>query len=228
MNSISKELFEWGEDVVSQCGNYSKQIDLDYYCFQTPMPESQVDFLIIGINPGGQKSYNEAMDILRKELGKEVSLKPVKRLAQDCNLYSVKNPHPDNNRMVSKLSRVFHTSTLVEALEHSTAMNIYYFNTTNTNGLNNHLCEEIKSYCRKKTLEAINIMNPKHILFLCTNNHELSLMGVKNIKGIGNYMKEGELGGKRILAMPNPGFYRAFSYKNGEQMGTIIAEYLSQ
>jgi hypothetical protein len=86
------------------------------------------------------------------------------------------------------------------------------------------LSKVIKEFCITKTTEFFKIINPKLILFFTTSDYELSNCGVKNIKPIGNYMKEGILNGKKILAMPNPGYYIAYSYDNGAQMGNIIQE----
>jgi hypothetical protein len=125
--------------------------------------------------------------------------------------------------MRTKLKRVFITEQLQNILLNSIVMNMYYFNTQNTAKLG-MLSKVIKEFCITKTTEFFKITNPNLILFFTTSNYELSNCGVKNIKPIGNYMKEGILNGQKILAMPNPGYYIAYSYDNGAQMGNIIQE----
>lgn len=105
-------------------------------------------------------------------------------------------------------------------------MNLYYFNTQDTATLGN-LSNAIKEFCINKTVEFIDITNPKLILFFTTSDYELSKCGVRNIKSIGHYMKEGILNGRKVLAIPNPGYYKAYSYANGEQMGNTIEEYIN-
>lgn len=106
-------------------------------------------------------------------------------------------------------------------------MNIYYFNTQNVQKMNSVLNQEIRIFCQQKLRELIHIVKPKHILFLCTEVKELAAVGVTGIKNSGYYTKIGMFEGIKTLALPNPGFYRAYSYTNGEAMGKIITEYLN-
>ena len=105
-------------------------------------------------------------------------------------------------------------------------MNIYYFNTQNVAKLEASLSREIKSYCQNKTRELIGIVKPQRIIFLCSSNNELSALGVRQIKSIGSYMKTGVLDGVEVIIMPNPGYYRAYSYANGAEMATKLKAYL--
>lgn len=211
---MKESLKDWLSSVIDRCNDFGKQIGLDYYCFQSVIPENDADVLIIGINPGGSGAFRYKQ--------------PDNTLSQGVNLYSVKNPHPDNLKMVGKLSRVFTSDYLKDALENATIMNLYYFNTKGVQMLDSSLNNGVKSFCQAKTQEAMEILNPRKIIFLCTKISELSSVGVRNVHGIGNYVKAGTWGEKEIIALPNPGFYRAYSYSNGFEMGKKIEEYLNK
>ena len=202
----------WLSSVIDRCNDFGEKIGLDYYCFQSVIPENDADLLIIGINPGGSGAFRFKQ--------------PDSTLSQGVNLYSVKNPHPDNIKMVVKLSRVFTSDYLKDALEKGTIMNLYYFNTKDVQMLSNTLSNEVKRFCQGKTREAMEILNPRKIIFLFTTDSELSSVGVTNIHGIGNCMKAGTWREKEVIALPNPGFYAAYSYSNGFEMGKKIQEYL--
>jgi hypothetical protein len=231
-NEFEEKLNAWLQDVAVTCDKYAKEIDLDFYPFQSPLPKGQLDLLIVGINPGGDTSYKKMMEQKSEDYGKVIDARTSDMLAYGENMYAVKpqweidNKLKGNDVMRAKLKRVFVSEQLQNILKSSTVMNLYYFNTQNTAKLGN-LNNTIKEFCINKTLEFIEIVNPKLILFFTTSDYELSKCGVKNIKSIGNYMKEGVLNGQKVLTMPNPGFYRAYSYVNGEKMGKIIQDYIN-
>lgn len=202
----------WLSSVIERCNDFGKQIGLDYYCFQSVIPENDADVLIIGINPGGSGAFRFKQ--------------PDNTLSQGVNLYSVKNPHPDNLKMVGKLSRVFTSDYLKDALESATIMNLYYFNTKDVEMLDKSLNNDVKRFCQAKTREVMDILNPRKIIFLCTQGSELSSVGVTNIHGIGNFMKVGIWKEKEVIALPNPGYYAAYSYSNGFEMGKKLEDYL--
>lgn len=104
------------------------------------MPTFEPDLLIIGINPGGNCPFN-------KKRTKD-------ELSQGYNIYDVREGHicPDNLKMVRKLSRVFTTPLLQNALATATTMNIYYFNTQSEQILKTLLSKEIKRFCQQKYL----------------------------------------------------------------------------
>ena len=228
-NEFEKKLQTWLQEVATTCDKYAKEIDLDFYPFQSPLPKGKVDLLIVGINPGGGTTYQAMMEKKSEDYGKVIKSRTSDMLGYDENTYAVKPQWETgigNNVMRTKLKRVFITDTLQKILLNSTVMNMYYFNTQNTTKLGN-LSKVIKEFCINKTTEFFKIVNPTLILFFTTSDYELSNCGVKDIKSIGNYMKEGNLNGQKILAMPNPGYYRAYSYANGELMGKTIQEYIN-
>ncbi len=215
-----QKLDKWLEEVAEQCHQYAQEIDLDFYCFQSALPATNPDTVVIGINPGGSKKYSETL----KE--KNITKRSKSLLSQGSNIYSVLHPCDDNKVMAVKLSRVFNNDFLQNSLETATIFNMFYFNTQNTNLLNSSLKWDIKKYCFEKSKELIEILNPKHIIFLCTTTWQLVNMGVKEIRGIGNYVKTGVLNGRKVIALPNPGYYKAYSYENGAKMGEHLQAYL--
>lgn len=231
-NEFEKKLQSWLQEVATTCDKYAKEIDLDFYPFQSPLPKSNIGLLIVGINPGGSKSYKVMLQEKSKDFGKVIEARTSEMLAYEENMYAVKpqwetdNNLKGNDVMRAKLKRVFVTEQLQNILKNSTVMNLYYFNTQDTATLGN-LSNAIKEFCINKTVEFIDITNPKLILFFTTSDYELSKCRVKNIKSIGHYMKEGILNGRKVLAIPNPGYYKAYSYANGELMGNTIEEYIN-
>jgi len=229
------KLQSWLYEVATTCDKYAKEIDLDFYPFQSPLPQSNIELLVVAINPGGSKSYKVMLEEKSKEYGKVIEARTSEMLAYDVNMYAVKpqweidNKLKGNDVMRTKLKRVFVTEQLQNILKNSTVMNMYYFNTQDTAALGK-LSNLIKEFCEKKTFEFIEITKPQKILFFTTDNYTLSKCGVQNnsIKSIGNYVKEGVLkNGQNVLAIPNPGFYRAYSHDNGKQIGVHITKYIN-
>lgn len=223
-----QELDKWLEEVAEQCHQFAQEIDLDFYCFQSALPTTNPDTIIVGINPGGNKKYSKALEELSDYFGEKITKRTKSLLSMGFNHYSVLHPCSSNKKMVIKLSRVFNNDFLQNTLEHSTIFNIYYFNTKDVSLLYSNLNKDVKQYCIKKSQELIDILNPKHIIFLCSEDKELVSMGVQEIRGIGNYVKTGMLNGRKIIALPNPGYYKAYSYKNGVKMGEHLHTYLSE
>lgn len=233
-NEFDKKLKSWLQEVATTCDKYANAIDLDFYPFQSPLPKSNVDLLIVAINPGGDTSYKQILQKKSEEYGKVIGARTSDMLAYDVNMYADKpqweidNKLKGNDVMRKKLKRVFITERLQSILKKSTVINLYYFNTKDTKSLGK-LNDPIKEFCERKTFEFIQIIEPRKILFFTTDDYTLSKCGVQNksIKKIGNYVKEGVLKNEQnVLAIPNPGFYRAYSYDNGKQMGNHIEKYI--
>lgn len=219
---MTQELDKWLEEVAEQCHEFAIEIDLDFYCFQSPLPTTNPETVIIGINPGGYGKYSGTLE------KHSINKRSKNLLSQSINIYSVIHPCEDNKVMVGKLSRVFYNDFLQNTLEDATIFNMYYFNTRNVESLNLQLSNKIRQYCIEKSKELLEILKPQHIIFLCTANSQLVNMGVTHIKGIGNYVKTGVLNGRKIIALPNPGFFKAYSYENGAKMGEHLQAYLME
>lgn len=61
MNKLQQALQEWGKKVCKECRAFIDEgnTDQDFYVFQTEIPKESPELLLVGINPGGSKSYKE-------------------------------------------------------------------------------------------------------------------------------------------------------------------------
>ena len=224
-NIFQKKLDKWLTEVANQCDVYAQETDLDFYVFQSDYPTHPVDLLILGINPGGSGSYKAAINNKRNERNDHsISKRDKTMLAQGINIYAVDGV--GNDVMRGKLKRVFTTDYLADQLSNSIATNIYYFNTRDVQALG-QLSQDVKSYCEHKTKELIQILNPKRLICFCTDyNGGIRQLGISDIEVLPYCLKKGNLDGKDVLLMPNPGYYKAYSYENAHNMGCVIEDYL--
>ena len=144
---MEKELERWCHEVVDFCNPKAEQLNLDYYRFQSAMPTFEPELLVIGINPGGCGPF-------RKVRTKD-------ELSQGYNIYDVREGHicPDNLKMVRKLSRVFTTPLLQNALATATTMNIYYFNTQNVQKMNSVLIKRYGYFVNRNCASLFILLN---------------------------------------------------------------------
>ncbi|MCL2436056.1 MAG: uracil-DNA glycosylase family protein [Lentimicrobiaceae bacterium] len=227
--SFEKKLEVWAEEVATKCHDYALKNDVDFYVFQSSLPEKpNPDLLIVGINPGGHVSYKEKM----KEKGKEK--RTWQDLAQGFNTYSRKpywetsnannyvmrralvGTH-DYDNVPSNGNCIFFNEKLFNILDNAVIMNMYYFNTKKESDIEKMCQEDELKYCKEKTLELIEMLNPKNILFFTTSGKNLFLMEVKKIKNIGSFVKSGELEGRTVYAIPHPSGWR---WKEGNRVKT--------
>lgn len=210
MNKLQQALQEWGKKVCKECRAFIDEgkTDQDFYVFQTELPKESPELLLVGINPGGSKPY--------KERGKE--RETIDDLTQGSNIYRCKK---DNQWQSNALERV---SSLWEYIKDDrvTGINACYFNTRKDSDLS----KEIWDFCAPLTQELIEILKPKRIIFLSIDEYHLRQVGVKQIKSIGAYVKEGIWQERKIYAIPNHGFYRAYSYDNTKKMSDILEAYI--
>jgi hypothetical protein len=101
-------------------------------------------------------------------------------------------------------------------------MNMFYFNTGEAKDIAG-IAVEIRKYCIDKTLEFIDILNPQNILFLTSDEGNLSSCGVKDIVVKENSIKQGTLGKHTVYAIPHYGYYSAYSYENSAKMGKSLS-----
>jgi len=174
MNQLQKELQEWGERVCVECRELIERgkTDKDFYVFQTAIPVKSPELLLVGINPGGGKTYEEQVSKCRKGQHRET----IEDLAQGYNIYK----DVENNAFQSRaLSRIASLSHLIES-DNVTGINVCYFNTNNVADLNS----DVLAFCAKQTKELIEILQPKRIIFLTSTESSLKLVGVEKIKGV--------------------------------------------
>ena len=236
--TFEEKLQMWAKEVATKCHDYALKNDVDFYVFQSELPQNpKPDLLIIGINPGGYVSYNTKM----KEKG--IEKRTWKDLSQGFNTYSRK-PDWEKDKGNDVMRRVlvgthdydnvkpnekciFFNEKLFSILDNAVAMNMYYFNTKKESDIEKMCEEEELKYCKEKTLDFIKILNPEYILFFTTSKKHLQLMDVKKIKSIGSYVKSGELEGKTVFAIPHPSGWRGFwNRENRIKTGEMLEELL--
>lgn len=209
-------------EVSDTCHEFALKIDRDFYVFQTPIIYNP-DLLIIGINPGGGKSYKE---ILRE---KDYEKRPANDLYYTDNTlttkpdWEIKHKIRGSDTLRNRLGRVFNTENNLNILDQSVMMNMIYFNSQKANEIFS-LPSEIIGYCLNTTQKFVEVINPKNILFLTSNDWSLSKCGVKGIKSLGNNIKEGKLNNRTVYAIPHYGYYSAYSHINSEMMGKKLAD----
>jgi hypothetical protein len=182
--------------------------------------------LLIGINPGGSKSYKEAL----KEKGYD------KRPASDLGYKEntlVEKPEWETWRgsddMRNSLKRVFNADNNLDILNDTVMMNMFYFNTGQEKDIAG-IESEIRKYCIDKTLEFIEILNPQNILFFTSNADNLKSCGVKNIMGKDTFIKQGTLGNRTVYTIPHyryrpkPGTPYPYSIEDGAKIGKVLSE----
>lgn len=212
-------------EVSDTCHVFADKIDRDFYVFQTPIIYNP-DLLIIGINPGGGKSYKEILSEKRYEK------RPANDLGYNDNTLTTKPAWEieaklrGSDTLRNRLGRVFNTENNLNILDQSVMMNMIYFNSKKANEIFS-LPSEIIGYCLNTTQKFVEVINPKNILFLTSNDWSLSKCGVKGIKSLGNNIKEGNLKNRTVYAIPHYGYYSAYSHINSEMMGKKLADLLT-
>lgn len=218
---------QWLKEVSDQCHEFASKDESypDFYVFQTPCDKYNPDLLIIGINPGGGRPYTE---MLKK---KGYTKRPSTDLGYDTNTLVTKpqwEKEKGNDAMRSAFSRVFtDENKLKKTLEEAVMMNMCYFNTLTEKDMKS-IPDELINYCRTKTLEFIEILNPKNILFLTSQDSNLKKCGVSNIQGIDNNVKRGKLTNKDVFVIPHYGYHGAYSFAKGAEMGKTLRKAFDQ
>lgn len=215
MNKLQRDLQEWGKEVCKDCRELIEagKTDKDFYVFQTALPKESPELLLIGINPGGAMTYTDRVAFKGRH---RVTIED---LAQGNNIYKNKI---DNNRQSSALERIGGVLWNIITEDKVIGINVSYFNTDKETDLS----LEVVDFCSKRTSQLIKILQPKHIIFLTTNVNNLKRVGVMGIKSVGAYVKEAIWQDRRVLAIPNHGFYQAYSYENTKKISEILDEYL--
>lgn len=216
----------WLNEVSDKCHEYALRIDRDFYVFQTPVDTYQPDLLIIGINPGGDKKYSQTLE------EKGYKKRPFDDLAYSTNIL-VEKPQWEidaklkgANTMRSRFRMVFNKENdLDHILENTVMMNMFYFNTKTAEEIKD-IVGEIRSYCRMKTLEFIEIINPKNILIL-GSTQVLKEMGVIDFENIAKFVKQGKLGERVTLSIPHYSAYSYYSKENSQEIARGLKEALN-
>ena len=217
MNTFELDREKWLKEVAERCNHYTSIIKKDYYVFQNSSNQYNPEIFMIGINPGGN------------EPNRPTGRKWYELESDPVTLY--KKPTWETKKgadnMRSKLRLLFHNEFLFEKLKKVIMINALYFNTKSSNEAYN-INNEIKNYCKRKTLEFIEIINPINIVILTTDKKALSNLGVKELVHVGDNVSTGKLGDREVIILPH---YQArpplnYSRENGIKMGNKLLELL--
>lgn len=187
---------KWLKEVAEQCHEFALKTDLDFYCFQTSISFNP-DILLIGINPGNNGKYSDYLKNNKIEKRKPESLYYSQNL-----LIEEANWGDSLSQVRRKLKEIFFTEQLFCKLTNSVMTNTTFFNTISSQNLKD-LDHEIKNFCLQKTIELIDILNPKNIIIFTSDTSVLRKIGVKNIQKIGKYTKSGILNNKLVHSIPH-------------------------
>lgn len=215
---------KWLEEVSNQFHEVALKLNTDYYVFQTDCAVYNPDLLIIGINPGGCGNYSDKLIEFKKQ-GYDHrpgwSLKYNENTLINKPDWEKANKEKGADKLRSAISRVFNDKTgLKQTLENSVMMNLFYFNTVKADDLEN-ISLEARKQCLDKTLEFIEILNPRNILFLTSNIKLLSEIKVQKTT-IENNVSMGMLGNRSVYIIPHYTYYGAYSAKKAELMGRTL------
>jgi hypothetical protein len=215
---------KWLDEVSNQFHEVALKLDTDYYVFQTDCSIYNPDLLIIGINPGGNKTYIVKLEEFKK---KGYDRRPGWSLKTNVNTLTTKpdweneNKEKGADKLRSSFSRVFNEKTgLKQTLENAVMMNLIYFITAQADDLEKIPIEDRKA-CLTRTLEFIKILNPKNILFLTSDEKYLKEANIQK-KHIENNVSMGMLGDRDVYIIPHYGYRGAYSYVKAELMGKTL------
>jgi hypothetical protein len=215
---------KWLDEVSNQCHVYASQTNVDYYVFQTSCDEYNPPLMIIGINPGGGKTYEQ---ILSKE---NWTRRPLKSLKYNVNtliskpIWEIQDKEKGADFMRSRLKNVFTSDNgMWSVLENAVMMNMCFFNTKDEVLLNNKITNEIQQYCQRKTIEFIDILNPQNVLILTSSNKNLSKLNDINPVPVSRYIKSGLINERVVYSIPHyAARTSAYSREVGPEIGHKI------
>ena len=218
MNDFELKREKWLKEVATTCNKYGEILDKDYYVFQTDSKKYSPEILLIGINPGGSENFKiRNWDELDSD---PVTLYEKPDWEKKCKLKGA-------DVMRARLKKVFYNDILFEKLKKTTMINLLYFNTKDSNQAYT-LKNEIREFCKQKTLEFIKLVNPKNIIFLTSDKNELKSIGIKDILPIGDNVWSGVLNDKTILIVPHYAARAPLNYstENGRKIGDKLLQSL--
>ncbi len=218
MKEFEAKREKWLKEVTTTCNKYGEILDKDYYVFQTDSKRYSPDILLIGINPGGSGKFKVRN---WNELDSDpVTLYEKPDWEKKCKLKGA-------DVMRARLKKVFYNHTLFEMLKKTIMINLLYFNTKDSNQAYT-IKNEIREFCKQKTLEFIKLSNPKNIIFLTTDKNELKSIGINNILSLGDNVWSGILDDKKVLIIPHYAARAPLNYstENGRKIGDKLLKSL--
>lgn len=158
-NDFFQALENWKNTVAKTCHNLATnsdyKLDLDFYVFQSSV-QFEPPLLMIGANPGGEKSYSGVLDFKNEER------KLSKDLGYDTNQF-LANPQWGSN----SICKLFSGSILRPMFENAVITNLVYFNTKNFKRFTSRKgAREALDFCKNANKELIAILQPKNVILL--------------------------------------------------------------
>lgn len=214
----------WLNEVADQCHEYALEIDKDFYVFQSSSKLFRPDILLIGINPGDSGTYKDALKNIKQN--KNEDRRNADNLDYPKNLLVESGGDWDKMDSVrKKIKTIFHSENLFKYLENSVMMNMIYFNTKSSSDIKN-LGDEIINYCTSKTVQFVEIIEPRNIVFFTSDSRFLKKCGITDIKKVGDFTKIGKWKGREVIAIPHFSArgYSAYDIKN--KIGSELEKFL--
>jgi len=135
--------------------------------------------------------------------------------------WEIANKEKGADKLRDSFKRVFNEKTgLKQTLENAVMMNMFYFNTVKADDLDN-ISIEARKKCLERTMEFIEILNPRNILFLTSDKKLLSEVKVQKTH-IENNVSKGFLGSRTVYIIPHYTYYGAYSSNKAELMGKTL------
>ena len=166
-SEFKNKLQAWLEDVATTCDKYAREIDRDFYPFQSQVFQNP-ELLIIGANPGNDGDYKSFVE--RNKRGRLSSeLSNCGENGENAYIAYKDDPEWKINKPILKM---FEVPKMRRILESAVIMNVIYFNTKKVVDLKKFsVGNQIIDYCKAKTLELIvEIVKPKAVLVLGYND----------------------------------------------------------
>ena len=151
IKKYEKRKNEWLESVSNDCHQFALKTNLDFYVFQTPIFYNP-KLLIIGINPGGGKTYSEVLSEKNIDRRTSETLFYGENTLFEKPKWEIEGKLKGSDVLRDRLKRIFNEKNDLNILEDSMMMNMFYFNTVKEKDIAS-VNSEIKKYCIEKTKE---------------------------------------------------------------------------
>lgn len=176
-NTFNEKLKKWADFTVKYCHNIALITDRSFYAFQSE-PKENPEVLILGLNPGGNFSYQSMYDHKTDGWGLNKSRKMI------TEVFIHQNPGYKGGRLedpikewniLNNMNKTINVNNEFRQLfDNMVYMNILYFNSTDFNEFKDHfkeLWQEVYENCiQLSTLLITEIIKPKRIICLGIDN----------------------------------------------------------
>ncbi len=175
--SFEEKLTKWADHTVKYCHNIAEKKDRSFYAFQSE-PKENPEVLILGLNPGGNFSYQSMYDHKTDGWGLNKSGKMITEVFIHQNPgYKggrLEDPKKEWNILGNMNKTINVNNEFRQLFDNMVYMNILYFNSTDFNEFKDHFKEiwqEVYENCiQLSTLLITEIIKPKRIICLGIDN----------------------------------------------------------